>query len=302
MNKKRKAGLIIAISLIIAGCIIFVVSLAALDFDFTKFDTKKYETNTYEIDEYFNKLSLNATTAEIVFAASDDENCKVICYEPEKLKHSVTVKDETLIIKTVDTQKWYDYIGISFENPKIMIYLPENREYTSLLINTDTGNVEIPNNFTFENIEITGGTADVICQASASKLIEISTGTGDIEINSAASGEDIYMKTDTGKIRLTDADCRNLKAKSSTGSITIKNTMAMDAFSIKNITGDIIFENSDAAQIFVKTDTGNVMGSLVSEKVFITETKTGDVKVPKTTTGGKCEITTNTGNIAIDIQ
>ena len=76
----------------------------------------------------------------------------------------------------------------------------------------------------------------------------------------------------------------------------------MDAFSIKNITGDIIFENSDAAQIFVKTDTGNVMGSLVSEKVFITETKTGDVKVPQTTTGGKCEITTNTGNIAIDIQ
>ena len=41
------------------------------------------------------------------------------------------------------------------------------------------------------------------------------------------------------------------------------------------------FENSDAAQISIKTSTGDVTGTLLSEKVFITETSTGNISVPK---------------------
>lgn len=46
---------------------------------------------------------------------------------------------------------------------------------------------------------------------------------------------------------------------------------------------------------------GNVKGTLLTNKVFITHTDTGRVNVPKTVTGGKCEINTDTGNIKIDI-
>ena len=70
-------------------------------------------------------------------------------------------------------------------------------------------------------------------------------------------------------------------------------------FLIKRSTGDIRFDNSDATEIFVETDTGNVTGSLLTDKVFITQTDTGNVNVPKTVTGGRCEITTDTGNIKI---
>lgn len=48
--------------------------------------------------------------------------------------------------------------------------------------------------------------------------------------------------------------------------------------------------------------TGDVTGTLLSEKVFITETGTGSVNVPKTVTGGKCEIKTSTGDIQIEIR
>ena len=57
----------------------------------------------------------------------------------------------------------------------------------------------------------------------------------------------------------------------------------------------------DAAEIFVETDTGDVKGSLLSEKVFIPKSDTGDIKVPKTVTGGRCEITTDTGDIKIEL-
>ena len=58
----------------------------------------------------------------------------------------------------------------------------------------------------------------------------------------------------------------------------------------------------DGGQILIKTDTGKVSGSLLSDKVFIIETDTGRKDYPKTTTGGKCEITTDTGDIIITIE
>ena len=52
----------------------------------------------------------------------------------------------------------------------------------------------------------------------------------------------------------------------------------------------------------MKTDTGDVTGSLLSDKIFLAESDVGSVDVPKTTTGGVCEIRTDTGKIAITID
>jgi hypothetical protein len=45
-----------------------------------------------------------------------------------------------------------------------------------------------------------------------------------------------------------------------------------------------------------------VCGTLLSSKVFIIKTDTGDVDVPKSTVGGRCEITTSTGDVEISIN
>ena len=52
----------------------------------------------------------------------------------------------------------------------------------------------------------------------------------------------------------------------------------------------------------VKTSTGDVTGNLRTEKVFVTKTSTGDVRVPNTASGGKCTITTSTGDIRITVD
>ena len=43
------------------------------------------------------------------------------------------------------------------------------------------------------------------------------------------------------------------------------------------------------------------MGTLLSAKIFVHRTSTGDIKLPETTTGGKCKISTDTGDIKISI-
>ena len=62
------------------------------------------------------------------------------------------------------------------------------------------------------------------------------------------------------------------------------------------------FNACDAAEIYVETDTGDVKGTLLSDKVYIVFTDTGKINVPKAVTGGRCEISTDTGNIKIEIE
>ena len=82
----------------------------------------------------------------------------------------------------------------------------------------------------------------------------------------------------------------------------MKNVIAEDKFDIERSTGDVKFEKCDAAELFIETDTGSVKGSLLTEKIFLVETDTGSIEVPKSVSGGRCEIETDTGNVKIGIE
>lgn len=323
MRKRTKVWLIIAASLVLLGCILFAGVMSTLRWDFMELATVKYETNTYEISEAFDSISMNTDTADIVFAFSDDGKCRVECYEEENAKHFVAVEEGTLAIMLVDERSVYDYIGyigLNFSSPKITVYLP-NEEYTSLLIREDTGEVEIPKDFTFKDVDINLSTGDVVFCASTSEMIKIKTSTGDIRVEnisaraldlSVSTGRvtvsgvtcesDVTVGVSTGKANLADIACKSVISSGSTGDISLNNVIATEKFFIERSTGDVIFENCDAAEIFIETDTGEIVGSLLTDKVFITHTDTGRVDVPKTVTGGRCEIITSTGNIKITVK
>ena len=320
MNKSTKLWLITAAFLVIMGGVIFVGIMSSLNWDFTKFTTAKFETNTYEVGEKFSSISIDTYTADILFAVSDDNNCKVVCYEQKNIKHSVHVQDGTLTVKTVDERKWYEYIGINFRSPKITVYLPE-AEYALVSIKDRTGDIKIPKEFKFDSADISLTTGDVKFYSSVSKTIKIKASTGDILIEQISSGslelfattgditvsdvtcrDNINIKVTTGDVDVIDTICKNLTSKGSTGNISLNNVIAKENFSVERGTGDVKFDSCDAAEIFVDTDTGDVKGSLLADKVFITETNTGSVDVPKTVIGGRCEISTDTGDIKIVIS
>ncbi len=319
MGKAVKIWLIVALALVALGGILFTGAMFANGWDFNKISTVTYITNIYEVDGDFKSISIDVETTKIEFAPADDGRCKIVCFEDEKVRHSASVQNGTLVIDTVDTRKWYEHFSFSFSQPQMTIYLPRN-EYDSLFIETDTGDIVIPKDFSFDTLKIDGDTSDVDCFASASHGIEIKLSTGDIrleeiateqlklttdtgriQVNTTDIGANIRIETDTGKVELTNTSCKDLYAESDTGSITLKNVIGAGNFTIKSDTGSITFDHSDAAEISVKTDTGDVTGTLLSDKVFLTETSTGRISVPKTITGGKCELKTSTGDIKIEI-
>lgn len=320
MSKKTKTWLIIASSLMLVGCIIFIGVMTMFKWDFTKLSTVKYETNNYEISEDYKNISIVADTADIVFVPSEDSESLVECFEQDKAKHSVFVQDGTLVIEVKDTRKWYEHIGINLGTPKITVYIPSG-EYGALSVNGSTGDVEISKKIQFQSIDILQSTGNVTSYASASQDIKIKTSTGNIRVENVSANtlelsvstggitvsnvtckSDIKINVSTGKTNITDTVCKNIISSGNTGDISLKNVNASENFSIERSTGDVKFDRCDAAEILIKTDTGDVKGSLLTEKIFITKTDTGNVNVPKSITGGKCEITSDTGDIKIKIQ
>jgi DUF4097 and DUF4098 domain-containing protein YvlB len=321
---KGKNWLTAATILILAGLCICVTAYKFFGFDFSGPTKGKngnnggLVTNTYEVKKDFRDIDIDGSVEDITFLPAKDGKCTVECLEFESQLHNVRVEGGTLKIDVKDDRSWS--FGIVTGTPKITVYLPDE-DYGKLEIDTDTGNVAIPKDFTFESIGIEGDTGDVDCMASEAGRVDIETDTGkttvsDLKTNElrlkASTGDiivtgveckgDMTVNASTGDVSLKNVTCRNFNSKASTGELNMTNVIAEDTFTIERTTGHVKFDGCDAETIYVKTDTGDVTGTLLSDKVFLVDTDTGDVDVPKSITGGRCEIESDTGDIRLDVK
>ncbi|MBE6768616.1 MAG: DUF4097 domain-containing protein [Ruminococcaceae bacterium] len=314
-----KGWLITAGVLTVLGAILLGGSLTVAKWDFTRLSTVRYETNEHRVEEAFRHVRVETDTADVRFLPSADGETAVQCVEASKVTHTVTVKDDTLTVKVNDTRRWYEHIGIGFGTPRITVYLPA-AAYDSLAVESDTGDIHVSSDFTWESVTLTGHTGDVTYDAPATGDVSIQTTTGAIEVQNVTVGrlslavstgrvsvagvacrEDVTVKVSTGKVTLTDLTCRNLTSEGSTGDMFLENVIVGGTLTVERNTGDVLLTRSNAASLRIATTTGDVKGSLLSDKIFITSTDTGRVEVPKTTDGGRCEIVTDTGDIRITI-
>lgn len=282
MCKSTKIWLIAASLLIVIGFIMFAATMTVHNWDFTQLSTQKYQTNTYQLKEVFSEITIKTDTADIVFAAAEDGVAKVVCHEMENGKHSVSVQDGTLSILLEDHREWYEYIGIHIGNPRITVYIPQGFQFTSIKVKASTGGI--------------------YAEDLSTDSLELSVSTGQIKVSDVTCKNNVAIHVSTGKADITGLKCANLISTGDTGDITLRNVIASEKLSIERDTGDVRFEDCDAAEIIVETDTGDVQGTLLTGKEFIVESDTGSVNVPKNTTGGKCRISTDTGDIKISIS
>lgn len=258
----KKTVTIIAIILIIAGAAVCGIALATNGFSLKKLSNTKYETKTFEVSDSFDSISVNVDTEDVTFEFTKDNSCKVECYADEKQNYDVDVKSGTLnISRKKNSRKWYENLSIITEKSKITVYIPE-KDYSDISVEIDTGDILI---------------SDMNCNS-------------------------MTLRSDTGDLNLTDIRSEgSLEFSTDTGDIVLKNVISDGTFDFSTDTGDITLDKCDASDIIIKTDTGDVTGSLLSDKKFKTKSDTGEIRVPDTENGGKCTITTDTGDIKISI-
>ena len=255
-------------------------------------------------------------------------------YAPE-----YAIDSDTLVINIVDNRKWFDHIGIFSGEVSMTLYLPESH-YTSLTAATDTGDITVSEKLSFTGSSVATSTGDIKFLAKIDGELALATSTGDITVSdqeltsleaSVSTGEifienvkaagKILLSCSTGRTELHSVEAGGITSKGSTGDIllkyvTVENDVKIErstgdvtltsvvagSFDILTDTGDVKLYLSDAESIEIETDTGRVDGTLLTEKIFITESSTGKIKVPHTTSGGTCKIKTSTGDITISID
>lgn len=320
MNRTAKAWIITAVVLISLGACLFIGAMAANGWNFKMLGTEHYVTNRYTVNESFRDIFITVDTTDITFVLTNEDQCTVECKESDKVMYSVKVENETLTVKSNDMRKWYDHVGITFDSQAMTVYLPMD-EYGSLQIETDTGDITLPKELKLKKIRIDGDTCDITSLSSTLGSLKITVSTGNVTLD-GLTADSIMIQTTTGKIALSSAQVQNeieltsstgditlsgvqgnsFTSRSSTGSVEMKSTTLKGRIDIKTSTGDVRLVLCDADEIKVSTSTGDVNGTLLSEKIFICETSGGDIDIPKTSSGGKCEIITSTGDVNFKVK
>lgn len=319
MKKGIKISLIIASVLVVFGLAIFITVLAVNDFSYKKLNGRDDLENKEKIlTEDFNLIKISADVTDIVLIKTNDPTGKIIYQERKRLTYEINVVNDTLKIREVNTKKWHFFTNLLFEKEKMEIYLPKDT-YDSLVITTAVGNIEIPKEFNFNVVNIDTETGKIQLFADAKDItiqtetgsvklknlnadnINIETSTGIYNLENINATNQIRLKSSTGYFTLKDVNCDSLRINTSTGRMNLTNVIATNSFNFNASTGRVIFDGCDAGEIYIKTSTGSVTGTLLTSKIFYATTENGKVDVPRTTTGGICEIQTDTGNISIRI-
>ena len=237
MTKTTKRWLIIAISLILIGGLIFSGVMSVFSWDFKKLSTVDCVTKSYEITEEFKNININTITCDIEILPSD--KAVVECYESEKEEHSVKVIDNTLEI-TVERKSKNWFIGINFDTPKITVYIPE-KEYDSVTVKNTTGDVKLCDiNCKSLDLKSTTGDSSLNNVIVKGKLSDSRT-TGDITLKQCDASE-LYLKATTGDITGSLLSDKVFVTKTTTGHINVPNTLTGGKCDIKVTTGDIKIE------------------------------------------------------------
>ena len=292
---------------------------------------------TYVVRDAFRAIDVRSASGDVELRRSTDGSCRAECVECEGWTHTVEVRGGTLYVEREIKAKNNLILGVSGRDV-IELWLPET-DYEALAVSASSGDVTIGAEYSFgtANVASTSGDVDFRAQVDGGLSVAATSGTlavtgvgcasltmsstsGDLYLsgvetgsvrlsgtsgnvsleNVAASGE-LYVHTTSGDVRMQSVTCRALEAESNSGEKTLTDVVAQDTFRVKSTSGDLLLTRCDAGSLRIESTSGEVSGSLRTEKIFITHTTSGDVRVPAGRSGGDCEIETTSGDIRIDI-
>ena len=331
--------IVVAVCLIVAGIAVAGAAFTMTDFSFDGFSTEEFEEVTYTARGDFDHIMIATDIHDVTLALSDDSTCRIVGSESRNIAIEYEIEGTMLVVRTIDERKWYDHIGIFYGGAEMTLYLPKDT-YISLTVAANTGDVLVPECFTFTGAAIAIDTGDIEVRAKVTGELGLAAGTGSITVSgveptkldvSVTTGRTMLenIKTDgaitlecsTGRTELHSIEAGAIRSNGDTGSLLLKNvyvereigiergtgdvtltSVIAGEFDIETSTGDVELNLSDAESIEIETDTGRVDAVLLSEKFFQCESSTGSVKIPDTRSGGICKVTTTTGNIHITID
>ena len=301
--KHTKPIVICAAFLLVAmGGLMIAAAAVRGDFDMENIKGISYEMKTYEAEEAFSDIQVEDAECNVRILRATDGKCKVICPEKQdgSIYHTVTVSGGVLSVQRHDARKWYQYIGSSFGTPEVEVYLPE-REYGQLSARSTSGGIQVDDGFIFENASLESTSGSVRMYSEVKKALTAESTSGRVTIENA-SPETLAAKSSSGRILLFHIRSGEITARSTAGRIELTDVIAEKKLYANTTSGGVALDGCDGGTIKIESTSGSVKGTILSDKIFITDSTSGSVRVPRSAVGGECEITTTSGNTDIEIK
>lgn len=205
MKLANKIIIAAAIVLMVVGVLIMVGTAATRQFSFNlnDFNNTEYEDKDLRFTETINNIEIDSSVAEVEFFVKEGDSLQVSIRESSRIKYDVSVKGDTLSIKS-EKERGFNFFGFGTET-HIYIYLPKNT-LDSITIDSSTGAIRIP---------------DLICND-----IEIDISTGETTLKGTVINNDLKIDSSTGGIALKDVTAGNMDIDVSTGAIEFDNCEA----------------------------------------------------------------------------
>lgn len=312
MKKGTIIALVVAILLLLSGGVMLVLGLSFAE-DGTQ--SPKLNERTVPITDPFTDLMVKTADCDVsVHLVSTWEEARVEFAEYSQTKHQVSVEDGTLRIELTDHRRWFDWVGVFWEDMHIRVYLPVG-EYAGMHIITATGDIEMPAYLTAQDVTLYSDTGDVYSEAQA-KYVSAETNTGHIVV-CACNPEFVVAKSDTGGILLATMEgvkrcaaetatgsievhnvaCETAECESDTGKVKLWLVNAENDLQISADTGKVEIGNSTAGSMKIETDTGSIEIQESEAGLADIESDTGSIRLPAAWKDRNYHIETDTGRI-----
>ena len=300
MSKAKKSSIIIAIVFIVCGFAISFTAFAVMGFDYKKFETIKYEMEEMKPEGDFSKITVNSGV-DVKFVLSQDGSTRVSYPVYKKATQDIRVENGTLKV-LVEKEDWHwtniFVPHISISDPKVTIYLPKDT-YESLMVETFSGDVVIPADFTFGDMTVKASSGDVSCKAQVTGTQNIKTTSGNI-VDENTKSKAISLIATSGDVRLEAANVtETLEVKTFSGDIVLKNIKGGAKFTAEHTSGNLYVEDAEFDDATMEGSSGNTTLKNMSVAALAAKASSGDLWLGKVQATGTVTLKTSSGDITV---
>ncbi len=299
MNTTKKIFVIAAVCCILLGTCLTYFALRKTGFDLSKLSAEEITMKTYDIRDEFKNIEINAVECDVSILPSSDGESHVVCSESEKIINDVRVENGSLIVDRRSNRKWYELFGLfGIKDISITVYLPE-RQYDFIHLKTVSGEIKTSNDFEFSRAEIYTTSGDVSFTSKKCGDLFVKTTSGDIEVI-GVDCDNAEFASASGDVDISGLNADGIRIKTTSGEVETQSVILSGEASVETVSGDATIMDSDAKSIIIRTTSGDVCGKLLSPKIFVTDTSSGNVNTSMSNPdGGECRVETVSGDIRV---
>lgn len=261
------------------------------------------------------------------------------CAENETVHYVVTTENSVLHIRRADSRTVFSFFKFyrALRSEPVRVYLPQGA-YKSLEVKVTSGDIAVPAGYTFDTASLHGISGDIACCAACGSLsahtasgnialknikcgaAELCAVSGDVTLENVKLGKNSCIETASGKVQITNlkaaelnvetasgkvslenAECAALHINTASGGVDLTHTVSADVMKIGTASGSIRLENCDAASLALDSMSGSVVATLMTDKAFRAQSRSGKIDIPFDSGTGTCKVSTLSGSIRIKI-